>query len=326
MRIATFNLENLDMSDAADPPLAERLPVLRPQLLRLDADILCLQEVNAQAETNRKHGERHLDALDALLDGTPYAGFHRVATETRSRHTPMDVHNLVTLSRWPVRDSAQYWNDLVPAPATRMVTALPPAAAASAVGWDRPLLYACIAPPSGPPVHVLNLHLRAPLAASIPGQKDEPFVWKTVSGWAEGYYLSAMKRTGQALEARLAIEALFDAEPDAAIAVCGDLNAERREMPLRILCADAEETGNGRLAQRSLLALDDRAGDAQRHTVLHGGRRLMLDHILASRSLAVRCTGVEIHNETLSDELVGYASVHHSPESFHAPLVASFSD
>ncbi len=42
MRIATFNLESLDL------PLGERAAVLRPALARLDADILCLQEVNGQ--------------------------------------------------------------------------------------------------------------------------------------------------------------------------------------------------------------------------------------------------------------------------------------
>jgi uncharacterized small protein (DUF1192 family) len=51
-RIATFNLENLDVDSVDGPPLDERIGVLRPQILRLHADILCLQEVNDQ-----KHGE-----------------------------------------------------------------------------------------------------------------------------------------------------------------------------------------------------------------------------------------------------------------------------
>jgi endonuclease/exonuclease/phosphatase family metal-dependent hydrolase len=326
MRIATFNLENLDLSDRADPPLAERVPVLRPQLERLDADILCLQEVNAQAATNKPHGPRSLDALDALLKGTRYETFHRASTETRTRHTPLDVHNLVILSRWPIAESRQYWNDLVPPPQATLVTADPPDGAPREIRWDRPLLHVRIDRPAAPPLHVLNLHLRAPLAAAIPGQKEAPFVWKTVSGWAEGYHLSAIKRSGQALEARLLIDRIFDADPGAEIAVCGDMNAEAREMPLRILLADPEETGNGRLASRSLVALEERLPREVRFTVRHGGRRLTLDHLLASRELAVKCTGAEIHNETLGDELVGYASVHHSPESYHAPAVATFAD
>ena len=326
MRIATFNLETLDLSAAADPPLADRLPVLRPQIERLEADILCLQEVNAQPETNRRHAERHFAALDALLDGTPYADFHRAASETRKRHNPLDVHNLVILSRWPIAETHQYWNDLVPAPRMQCVTAEPPADGPDEVFWDRPLLHVAIDPPGGAPLHVFNMHLRAPLASAIRGQKESAFVWKSVSGWAEGYHLAAVKRTGQALEARIAIDRIFDGDPDAAIVVCGDMNAELREMPLRILCADAEETGNGSLAARSLIPVEARVPEETRYTVRHAGRRLLLDHILASRGLALRLDGVEIHNETLGDEVIGYAAVHHSPESYHAPVVASFRD
>ena len=128
------------------------------------------------------------------------------------------------------------------------------------------------------------------------------------------------------LEARLAIDRVFDADPDAAIIVCGDMNAELREMPLRILCADAEDTGNGRLALRSLVPLETRLPDTIRYSVVHAGRPLMLDHILVSRSLALRSAGMEIHNEALGDEVIGYAAVHHSPESYHAPIVAEFED
>jgi hypothetical protein len=36
----------------------------------------------------------------------------------------------------------------------------------------------------------------------VPGQKAEPFAWKTVSDWAEGFFAAAVKRAGQALELR----------------------------------------------------------------------------------------------------------------------------
>jgi len=44
LRIATFNLENLDDKPRQQPTLDERIAVMWPQLLRLQADILCLQE------------------------------------------------------------------------------------------------------------------------------------------------------------------------------------------------------------------------------------------------------------------------------------------
>jgi hypothetical protein len=55
--------------------------------------------------------------------------------------------------------------------------------------------------------------------------------------------------------------------------------------------------------------------------VLHAGRRALYDHILVSRSLYARFRGIAIHNETLVEEETVAPG---SPESFHAPLVASF--
>ena len=63
---------------------------------------------------------------------------------------------------------------------------------------------------------------------------------------------------------------------------------------------------------------------SQRYSVLHRGRQVMLDHILVSRPLMARYRHIEVHNEALGDELVAFATASHSPESFHAPLVAAF--
>lgn len=317
-RIATFNLESLD--DGPDAPdFAARAAILRSQLLRLEADILCLQEVHGQAEPGG--GPRRLRALDRLLAGTPYAGFHRVATTGRDGTGPIDVHNLVTLSRFPVVASAQIHHQLVPPPLHRTATAEPSAGTASAVAWDRPLLHVEIALDGGRPLHVVNLHLRAPLAAFLPGQKESAFVWKTAGGWAEGFFLAAVKRAGQALEARLLLERLFDADPEALVAVCGDLNADLREMPTRILCADPSDTGNPALAGRALAPVEGPAGPKDRYSLVHAGRRSMLDHLLVSRGLAQFCRHASVHNEALRDETVADAG---AAGSFHAPVVARF--
>lgn len=72
MRIATFNLEKLDDKPGQKPTLAERISAMRPQLLRLKADILCLQEVNGQKE---KGQPCRLLALERLIKGTLYADY-----------------------------------------------------------------------------------------------------------------------------------------------------------------------------------------------------------------------------------------------------------
>jgi exonuclease III len=55
LRIATFNLENLDDKPGQKPTLDERIAVMRPQIVRLNADILCVQEVNGQEEPGQWH-------------------------------------------------------------------------------------------------------------------------------------------------------------------------------------------------------------------------------------------------------------------------------
>ncbi|MCW9002290.1 MAG: endonuclease, partial [Rhodospirillales bacterium] len=194
------------------------------------------------------------------------------------------------------------------------------------VEWDRSILHAIVRIPGPKPLHVFNLHLRAPLAAVVGGQKETAFVWKSVAGWAEGYFIAAMKRAGQALEARLLIEDLFDDDPRALIAVCGDFNAEDYEVPVRILCADEEDTGNDRLAGRALFPVDRELARVRRYSVIHHGRPQMLDHLFASPALHARIEAVEVDNDDLGDEFLDFVEDRKTGRSHHAPLVATVRD
>lgn len=317
MRIASFNLENLKPGE----DLEARCTILRPQLERVDADILCLQEIDGVRAQDG--GLRSLEALDVLLEGTTYATFHRAMSLRSNQAEPRDRHNLVVLSRRPIAKEAQYSNDLVAAPNYRQATALPPEGA-QPVTWDRPILHAVIEVGDGQKVHVVNVHLKAPLAAYVAGQKLGAFTWKTVSGWAEGFFLAAMKRTGQALEVRVLIDRIFDDDPAALVALCGDFNAEERDVALRIAAGKPEDTGNGALTHRELIPLEHSLPESRRFTLIHGGCRLMLDHILVSRPLLQYYRGIEVHNESLVDEVIAGTTINAAPESFHAPVVATF--
>jgi endonuclease/exonuclease/phosphatase family metal-dependent hydrolase len=320
MRVATFNLDSFGTFDGHGASFDERAAVLRPQLDRLKADILCLQEVDAPKIAGRR---RPVD-LERLLADTSYAE-HRLLTSTGPAGTgPADVHNLAVVTRLPVVDVHDVRLALVEPPLFRRQTAVPPDEAPVALGWDRPLQHLVLALANARRLHLFNVHLRAPLAASVPGQKAGPFVWKSVSGWAEGFFMAAVKRAGQALELRLAVERVFDAEPDALIAVCGDFNAQDRDTALRLACAGEDDTGSGHLAARVLTPVARSLPADRRFTVLHHGRPEMLDHILASRSLFAAFTGAEIHNEMLDDELIAYGRIERVPDSLHAPVVASF--
>ena len=164
-RLATFNLENLDYSAARRAVFERRLGVLKPLLAELAADILCLQEINAQKAAD--HDGRRFLALDRLLAGGPYEGYHRATSVRPGTSAPADVHNLVIASRWPIVERRQLFHDIVAKwrwtpPAEGRSTQAP-----VEVAWDRPLLYARVAAPDGAPLHIVNLHLRAPRAVPL---------------------------------------------------------------------------------------------------------------------------------------------------------------
>lgn len=321
LRIATYNLESLG-GDRSDRPLDRRIAALAPVLTGLQADILLLQEVNGDPTT--RHHPRRLASLTALLAATPYADFDLHCSGIHADQ-PADRHNLAILSRWKLRAVRQWRNDLVAAPVWQPRSPL--AGAPPAAIWDRPMLTAIVDLPAdcleGRSLHLANLHLRAPLATALPGHKLTSRRWADSAAWAEGYFLSAMKRAGQALEARLWAEHCFDADPTALILIGGDLNSEPRETALALLRADPDRTGNPTLADRCLRSLTTHVPDAAQFSVRHAGRPVLLDHLLASPALADRMRSITIANQDLADE---EEAILPPDTSFHAPMVAEFGD
>lgn len=322
MRIATFNLESLDLPPKAHVPLEVRAEILRPALARLEADVLCLQEINGQSVHGKP--ERELIALDQLLTGTPYASYHRVSTAGSDGHGVADVHNLVTLSRFPLLATHEVRHSLIPPLQHCLQTAVPPNINYTPLRFDRPVLVTDFDVGNRRRLSVINLHLRAPLAAAIAGQKLAPFVWKSVSAWAEGYFLSAVRRAAQALEIRLLVDKMLSDDPRLLIAVAGDFNADDHETPLKIAVGAEEDTGNGQLSAQSLVVLDRAIAADRRWSVLHYGRQQMLDHILASHTLYGYFRSIEVHNESLGDEALAYSKISNPPGSYHAAVVAQF--
>lgn len=321
LRIATFNLENLDDKPGEQPTIEERITVMRPQLLRLNADILCLQEINGQEQAGHP---RRLLALRRLFEETPYNAFHCVSTKTADNTQVYDERNLVVVSRYPIVEHSNHKHDYTPAPRYQKVTAKPPEVDAKSITWERPIMHAKLALDNGSILHVLNLHLKSKLPTRIDGQMIDNYTWRTASGWAEGFFVSAMKRVGQALEVRMLVDTIFDQDEDALIVVCGDFNATSDEVPVEAISGHVENTGNGALASRVLVPCERTIPELARYTLFHQGRGRMLDHLLASRSLISYYRGAEIHNELLHDESIAFAKDSKYPESDHAPVVATF--
>ena len=312
-RLATFNLENLDWSATKADAFARRTAALRPLLEALDADILCLQEIHAQRI--HKRGARQYIALERLLASTRYEAFHRATTVRPGADAPADVHNLAILSRWPMRARRQIHHDIVarwdwPPPLDADGSRSEPVA----IVWDRPLLYASVELPDGPLLHIVNLHLRAPRALPVATARG----LGSSRAQIEGQFVAALKREGQALEARLFTELLFDAEPEALIAVAGDFNADEHDAPTRLLRGGGDDGAEG---SRVLVPLEERVEPARRFTVIHAGRPTLIDHLLASPALTAAWRKTSILNEGLQDEVYAKQFIE---TSLHAPVVAEF--
>lgn len=323
LRLATFNLENLDDKPGLKPSLQERIQIMRPQLDRVDADILCLQEVNAQ-ETG---GQRTLSALDTLLQTTRYANYHRVTTTTTQGALYL-ARNLVILSRFPFTGPASIIRDnSMSRPSYQMSTANPPDTTANPLQWERPILYVIVDMGNNRLMHVMNVHFKSKIATSIPGQKKDSNTWSSVSAWAEGSFISSMKRVGQSLQCRMKIDEIFADPafgPGSLIAVCGDFNCSADEVPLRAICGPVEETGNPDHAPFIMIPCENNIPESSRYSLFHLGSGEMLDHIIASRPLIRYFLGAEIHNEALPDESGAFRTDTKFPESDHAPVIARF--
>lgn len=341
LRIATFNLENFNETDPDErPSLDERIALMRPQIDRLRADVVCFQEVNGQERDGEPRG---LQALEALLEGTNLEDAELVSTRTQSGEV-FDQRNLVVASTMPVVSSAQIRNDLVAAPEYRRLTAVPADTDARVIGIERPIQHvvidvseneganhgadegddAGVSAGAGELLHVINVHLKSKRPTNIPGQQVDSFTWRTASGWAEGFFLSSLKRMSQALEVRWLVDQILDDDPEASIIVAGDFNAEPDEVPVLAIRGDVEQTGNGDLATRVLVPVEHTVPESTRFTLLFQGRGEMIDHMLVTRNLLGSYRGSEIHNEVLHDESLAFADDRKFPESDHAPFLAEF--
>jgi endonuclease/exonuclease/phosphatase family metal-dependent hydrolase len=318
-------MENLDDKADSTPSLSERISVMRPQLIRLGADILCLQEINGQEQQT---GERTLSALAELIQGTLYESYQVIHTVTTEGH-PYDERNLVVLSRFPVISHSQVKNQFVKnRPKYQKMTAIPGEDEAKEVTWERPVLYMTLDLGAGRTLHLVTVHLKSKIPSSIAGQMINQYTWKTIPAWAEGSFISDMKRVGQALEVRMLLDKIFDdseaVKDQPLIVVCGDFNGDMDSVPVKAIRGLVEETGNPQLLNRIMIPCELTVPDSSRYTLLHLGKGEILDHILVSRALLAFYRTTEIHNENLPDESGAFRTDVNFPESDHAPIVAEF--
>lgn len=157
-------------------------------------------------------------------------------------------------------------------------------------------------------LHVITVHLKSKHPSNIPGQvvsiPKRGDVWLAADGWAEGSFLSSMKRMSQALEVRRLIDQILDDDPDARIIVAGDFNAEPEEVPVLAICGNVEDTNNRDLASRVLVPIENtNPGPGPLHLLPPRPRPDDRPHARHPKLLA-HYRGSEIHNEILHDHSI----------------------
>jgi len=265
-----------------------------------------LQEVNS------------LNALDRLIEDSRYAEYNRVITLNLDDE-PFNQRNLVVLSNSEIISSRDVKHSIIESPKYSAVTGNAP----ENITWERPIQYVQVEV-GGSTIHLINLHLKSKIPANLDDQKVDRFTWKSSSAWAEGFFISSIRRVGQALETRVLIDQIFDENIDAKIIVGGDFNSDLRDVPMEAVLGRIENTNNKDLNLREMMATELGIPESKRFSLIHRGRKQMIDHLIISRRLLSDYKNTEIHNETLKDESIAFSTDDKYPESDHAPVVIEF--
>ena len=314
-RIGTFNFDNLDDKDPVE--FNRRKPVLKSMLERMNADLLLLQEIHS------------INALSELIRDTRYEdenfNIEYTRTKTSGRTQPYSKRNLVIMSKYPIQNLQHYHHDLVEKPKWKILTKDPPAVN-DEVTWERPILCCEIKLGNNKVIHAINLHLKSKIPVSIEGQQNPAKYWEWLSiyGWAEGFFISSIKRVGQALETRMLVDKIFKNDPEASIIVAGDLNAEIDSVPFRTITGSMREVSNPDLGPYIMIPCEYNIPSDQRYSLLHHGKGNMLDHVIASKSFYPYWRETEIFNELIPDKSIAFSYPEYYPESDHAPVIAEF--
>jgi endonuclease/exonuclease/phosphatase family metal-dependent hydrolase len=263
IRLATYNVENLfdpdddpglsgEFDDAAEQTSESRLKALAATIRKLDADVLCLQEVESQKclewfrdKYLADFGYKHIVSLDA--------GYYRGIEQS-------------VLSRFPIKEAhvlggSDYGLDDMEIRRTPVL--------AEQLGGE----WAPLNPQSG------HHFQRAPLIATVQVSEAYALTVAVVHFKAGGY---AHQRELEALKLGDVVSRLLHEDPSRNMAVLGDFNATPNAMSVKAL-------RSGELGLVSAYDFRwDRAAPFATYTT-HASSR-PLDYILMSRGLAADCS------------------------------------
>ena len=306
LTLATFNLKDFFPQPPHD--FSPKVAWVAGALRRIDADVVALQEVGP-AET--------LDVLLASLDGRGGYGEPIVGTPDAR-----GIRNAL-LSRAPILASRVHTADALPFP---VFYEGDPQPFGGRIPLRRGVVVARIDGGALGPIDVLVAHFKSRRwvpRKKADGTSVEP---STPRERAEAELRSLVWRAAEALCVRNLVDEANASHPDAKVAVMGDLNDTIDSVPVRTV------------AGADLASCADIVLPEHRFSVMHGGARSQIDHILVTRPLRARLVAATFVNEALRDHALGPAARASNgdtsavsalappptEDSDHAPFVARF--
>lgn len=309
--IASFNAADL-LDESSSPVTAETVFVLEDKLKavartlsRLDADIVCLQEIGSERILNRclaKLGEGFRSYRHVLVGpGQDLRGIR-----------------LAILSRFPLIGKV-YQHDIREDPeGFRLPSPSGGRNLDEMLQFRRGLLEAAFDVPGAGPVRVFCVHFKS----NFPVLPSPP---RTQADLAEGWVRAGLYRLAEALQTRRLVDVRLKEDPDQMLAVAGDFNETDRSLVHRVVMGDRPDGLLNRLETGALIPCSAAIAEERRWSNMYRGRKDLLDHILISESLSARFLDARIFNENYyaPPDVFGWQPAI-GPDSDHAPMLATF--
>jgi len=308
LRVATFNLKDFfDPRSGGEVGIIEaKLASVATLLRQADADVVALQEVGSKTLVAR--------LFDQELRDMGYGAAHLAPADRRGIGC-----GLVT--RLPVLEAHVHAADRLPFPRFR---ADDPEPFAGGLPLRRPVPRLRVDAGELGVVDVLSVHFKSRLGAAMTDGQGNPIFDASPATIAEAHVRAAVLRVAEALHVRRIADALLSegvAGPtDHALCIMGDFNDSIESLSTSIVRGALY----GVDPSRRLHSCSERVPEQRRFSILHGGARGLIDHVLVSSRLAERLSGSAILNEELRDHGPYVPDVPISPDSDHAPVLAWF--
>jgi len=309
LSISTLNVENLSKpkpseSEAKKQQYKQRLSLLRDIIFRLDADILALQELISPKALDDLFGLNFPSPFQPYkkpyVIGKPAERGVRCAVLSRFESGPKIDHETVAKFTWP--DRGIEWQ----------------------LEWDRPLLQVPVKVNSNLVITLFVVHLKSKMVTFPTGVDYSRYEWPNLKYYAQGSFLSTLRRVGQAMDLREKLDAVFERDPEANIVVLGDFNDGLGSVTLDTIVGDHIGANNTKLWDFELVPCELSLPTEKQYTYIFRGKGIMLDHILISKNMLPFFKFATVYNELLKEEHVPYRGEKFFSEPDHAPVIAYF--